>query len=91
MVCHSISLLFDLNWPYVIFPAGEITSKAVLDYEQLFPNVNYNLSITVTDGVASDTDYLEIEVLDVNEPPYFIDTIYNLEGNEGQVWMYMYW
>ena len=49
------------------------------------PVIIYNMSVTVSDGELSDTKHLEVSVLDVNEAPYFVHSVYYLTGNEGPV------
>ncbi|KAK3098569.1 hypothetical protein FSP39_020759 [Pinctada imbricata] len=62
---------------------GLVSTSANIDYEALSPKT-YTVTITVNDGQDSDTESLQISIIDVNEAPVFAFQQYTLTGNEGQ-------
>ena len=67
-----------------LIPAGDIKTKAAINYEVL-SDINYDISISISDGTDSDTEMLRITIENVNEPPSFQLGAYALYGNEGMV------
>ena len=66
------------------FAAGVITTTANnIDFEASHPP--FELSIEVSDGTDTDTAVLTLNIVNVNENPYFDPAAYTLDGPEGPV------
>ncbi|TKS68735.1 Protocadherin Fat 4 FAT tumor suppressor -like protein 4 [Collichthys lucidus] len=53
------------NDKFAISPEGEFTTKVKLDYDEA-PH-NYSVTITISDGVNSDSAIVEVQVTDIND------------------------
>ncbi|OWF49309.1 Protocadherin-like wing polarity protein stan [Mizuhopecten yessoensis] len=58
------------------------SSATQIDYEALTAK-SFTVSISVTDGQATDTQSVSVAVVDINEAPAFSLTAYYVSGNEG--------
>ena len=70
------------------FSAGVIaTTNSLINYETLFNagTTSFACSVTCSDGEASDTASLTIDVTNVNEAPSFPQNAYTVSVDEGPV------
>jgi len=67
-----------------LITAGIITTKANLNYETL-GQTNFELTVTVSDAIATVTSTVTLTVLDVNEAPTFTSNTYRTNVQDGAV------
>ncbi|XP_052770777.1 cadherin EGF LAG seven-pass G-type receptor 2-like [Mya arenaria] len=61
---------------------GEITVSAVINYETL-TSTSFTCVVTCSDGQATDTATLNLDITDVNEAPTFTQNAYSIYADEG--------
>ncbi|XP_052770788.1 uncharacterized protein LOC128210480 [Mya arenaria] len=61
---------------------GEITVSAVINYETL-TSTSFTCVVTCSDGQATDTATLNLDITDVNEAPTFTQNGYSIYADEG--------
>lgn len=70
---------------FLFLPAGNVkTTSTPIDFETITPKTFY-VTAYVSDGQASASGTLTIDVSDINEAPSFSKTTYSVTGNEGAV------
>jgi len=67
-----------------IFPAGVITTRAVIDYETM-GQTNFPLKVTVTDTIVTATSTITLTIIDLNEAPALNSNTYRTNVNDGAV------
>ena len=80
---------------YSNLSAGEISTSSTsnFNYETLFAagTTSFVFSVTCSDGQDSDTKSVNLEIINVNEAPYFGQTAYSISADEGVVCTSMFY